>query len=131
MKSTLIAPFQNLTHAATPTGTAAGTELSRVQITRRFSGDLEGESVAELLLCKTPAGVLSYAGTDHFTGQVDGRAGSFLFQHAGILENGGFRGIGYIVPTSGTDALQGLRGNAVVQVGAANAHTLHLEIEGD
>jgi hypothetical protein len=127
MNSLLIAPFTNLSHSSDVYGDASGSELSRARITRRFTGDLEGESTAELLLCKTPGGVMSYAGTDHFTGKLSGRAGSFLFQHAGVVENGSFTGFGYIVPGSATDALTGLRGTSVVKVGAGNQHELHIE----
>lgn len=129
MNSTLIAPFKNLTHTDDVYRNASGTELSTVKITRRFTGDLEGESVAELLLCKTASGVLSYAGTDHFTGTLHGRSGAFLFQHAGILENGSFQGFGFIVPGSATDALTGLRGRSTVKVGAGGEHSLHLELD--
>ena len=125
--TTYIAPFQNLTHVATPYGDATGTKLSRVQITRRYSGDATGESSSELLLCQTPNGAMAYAGTDHFIGALNGRSGSFVYQHAGIFEAGIFKGIGYIVPGSGTGDLAQLRGTAWVEVGAGGAHTLHIQ----
>ena len=127
--STYIAPFQNLTHTAQPYADAAGNKLSRVQITRRYSGDAAGESSSDLLLCEPPNGVMAYAGTDHFVGTLKGRAGSFVYQHAGILEAGIFKGIGYIVPGSGTGELKELRGRAAVQVGAGGAHALHIDEE--
>jgi Protein of unknown function (DUF3224) len=129
MKTLLVAPFINLSHTATVSGDASGSELSRLQVTRKFSGDLEGESSGELLLCRTPGGVLAYAGTDHFIGKVKGRSGAFLFQHAGVLENGRFQGMGYVVPDSATNELAGLRGKSAVQVSPSGEHSLHLELE--
>ncbi|HEY9154224.1 MAG TPA: DUF3224 domain-containing protein [Opitutaceae bacterium] len=127
--STHIAPFTNLSHIAQPYGESGGTKLSKVQITRRYSGDAIGESSSELLLCQTPNGIMAYAGTDCFVGTLKGRAGSFVYQHAGIFEGGKFNGIGYIVPDSGTGELARLRGTARVEVGAANAHALHITEE--
>src|SRR3569833_3917039 len=80
LMSTYIAPFQNLTHTAQPYADAAGNKLSRVQITRRYSGDAAGESSSDLHLCETPNGMMAYAGTDHFVGTLKGRAGSFVYQ---------------------------------------------------
>lgn len=127
--NTYVAAFTNLTHTSTAYADAEGTQLSRAQIARRYSGDGEGESTAELLLCKTPTGVFSYAGTDHFVGKLRGRSGSFVFQHAGIVENGRFEGFGYVVPGSATGDLSGLRGRAFVKVGSSGEHALHLEVE--
>ena len=121
------APFDNVTHIAVPYGDAARTKLSRVQITRRYSGDAVGESSCELLLCQAANGTMAYAGTDHFVGKLNGRTGSFVYQHAGILEAGAFNGIGYVVPGSGTDELADLRGTAWVEVGAGGAHTLRIQ----
>lgn len=126
---TYLADFIHLTHVDTPYADAAGTQLSRAQITRHYSGQAEGESSAELLLCQTPSGVMSYAGTDQFKGRLGGRLGTFVFQHAGIVENGSFQGFGFVVPGSATSELADLRGSARVAVSAGGSHTLVLEIE--
>lgn len=129
MTNSLDSAFRNVSHAGTAYGDASGTELSRARVDRVFTGALEGRSSAELLLCKTPNGVMSYAGTDCFEGQREGRPGTFVFQHAGIVENGAFTGFGYIVPGSATGAFVGWRGRAVVLVDATGAHSLRLELE--
>jgi Protein of unknown function (DUF3224) len=50
------APFTNDRYDEEPYGEAAGTELSRVHISRTFTGDLDGESTAELLIAKAEGG---------------------------------------------------------------------------
>jgi hypothetical protein len=81
-----------------------GPALTRASARKRFSGALEGESVAELLTC----GELAYAANERVTGTLDGRDGTFVLQH-GAWEGGQW---GFVVPGSGTGALAGLRGDA-------------------
>jgi hypothetical protein len=83
---------------------ADGPPLTRATVRKRFSGGLEGESVAELLTC----GELAYAANERVTGTLDGRAGTFVLQH-GAWEGGQW---GFVVPGSGTGELAGLRGDA-------------------
>jgi hypothetical protein len=83
---------------------ADGPSLTRATVRKRFSGALEGESVAELLTC----GQLAYIANERVTGTLDGRAGTFVLQH-GAWEGGQW---GFVVPGSGTGALAGLRGDA-------------------
>jgi hypothetical protein len=50
------APFTNDRYDEEPYGEAEGAELSRVHISRTFSGDLEGSSTAELMIAKSEGG---------------------------------------------------------------------------
>jgi Protein of unknown function (DUF3224) len=81
-----------------------GPPLTRATVRKRYSGALDGESVAELLTC----GELAYAANERVTGTLDGRDGTFVLQH-GAWEDGQW---GFVVPGSGTGALAGLRGDA-------------------
>ena len=83
---------------------AEGPPLTRATVRKRYTGPLEGESVAELLTC----GELAYAANERVTATLDGRAGTFVLQH-GAWEGGQW---GFVVPGSGTGALAGLRGEA-------------------
>jgi Protein of unknown function (DUF3224) len=83
---------------------AEGPPLTRATVRKRFSGALEGESVAELLTC----GELAYTANERVSGALDGRAGTFVLQH-GAWEGGQW---GFVVPGSGTGELTGLRGDA-------------------
>jgi Protein of unknown function (DUF3224) len=88
---------------------ADGPPLTRATVRKRFGGGLEGESVAELLTC----GELAYLANERVTGSLDGRVGSFVLQH-GAWDGGQW---GFVVPGSGTAALAGLRGEAVLEHG--------------
>src|SRR5437870_5463053 len=50
------APFTNDRYDEEPYAEAQGAELSRVHISRTFTGDLEGESTAEIMIAKSEGG---------------------------------------------------------------------------
>src|SRR3712207_4936541 len=59
-----------------------GTRLSRTRLTKTFSGDVEGESAAELLMAYgSEEGSAAYVGLERVTGSVHGRTGSFVLRH--------------------------------------------------
>jgi len=85
-----------------------GPPLARATVRKRFSGPLEGTSVAEVLL----AGQAGYLASERVEGMLEGRHGTFVLQHGGIADETGQHAFGQIVPGSGTGALRGLRGEA-------------------
>jgi hypothetical protein len=105
-----------------------GTELSRVHITRTFTGDLEGESTAEIMIAKSEGGG-GYIGHDRVTGRLGGKSGSFVFQHGGIMGPDGISNTGTIVPGSGTEELAGLKGEGTMLADEEGNHTFTLTYE--
>jgi hypothetical protein len=82
-----------------------GPPLVRVSVRKRFSGQLQGTSSAEVLI----AGREGYLASERVDGVLEGRRGTFVIQHGGV----GGRAFGHIVPGSGTGELEGLSGEAV------------------
>ena len=105
-----------------------GTSLGRIHISRRFDGDLEGESTAELLTATTAHGTAVYLALDRITGRLQGRRGSFVLQHRGTVSPDGAVTAGEIVPGSATGELQGLTGTARIAV-EDGEHRLLLEYD--
>jgi Protein of unknown function (DUF3224) len=91
------APFTNDRYDEEPYGEAEGIELSRVHISRTFSGDLEGSATAEILIAKSEGGG-GYTGHDLVTGKLNGKSGGFVIQHGGIMGPAGISNTGTIVP---------------------------------
>ncbi|MFT7840747.1 DUF3224 domain-containing protein [Saccharothrix sp. BKS2] len=85
-------------------------KLSRVLVEKTYTGVLEGTSTAELTTCQPSEGQAGYVGTERFTGTLDGRTGSFVMQHGGVVSAAGARSFGHVVPGSGTGGLAGLGG---------------------
>ena len=120
------APFTNDRYDEEPYGEGEGVELSRVHISRTFSGDLTGESRAEILITKSEGGG-GYTGQDLITGTLNGKAGSFVIQHGGILGPDGVTNSGTIVPGTGAGELEGITGQATLLADEEGNHTLTIE----
>ncbi len=87
-----------------------GPKLSRVTVHKTFTGRIAGTSVGEGLTAQSDAGA-GYLVSELFTGSLDGRAGTVVFQHGGIVdEHDNPTSFGHIVPGSGTGGLAGLAG---------------------
>lgn len=84
--------------------------LSRVTVTKAFTGDLEGTSTAELLTCVAADGSAGYIAQELFEGSLGERAGTFVMQHGGLQEGSEQKAYGSVVPGSGTGGFHGLRG---------------------
>lgn len=123
----LIAPFEITEWDQTPYGDEGErNELARVTVTKVFTGDIEGQSVAELLMAGNPVGA-GYLASELFTGTVGTRSGSFVVQHGGLVDAGDAHSFGSIVPGSGTGELAGVRGEAIY-ANNDEGHTLTLTL---
>lgn len=92
-----------------PSGT-----LGRARVTKQFSGDIDGTSVAEVLMATTGAGPAAYAAQERFTGTFAGRRGSFVAQHGATSLAEGSRWV--IVTGSGSGDLDGLSGTGTLDI---------------
>jgi hypothetical protein len=122
------APFTNDRYDEEPYAEADSAELSRVHISRSFTGDLEGSGTAELLIAKAEGGG-GYVGHDRIRGTLGGKSGSFVFQHGGILSLEGVTNTGTIVPCTGTGELSGITGEGTMLADDEGNHTLTLHYE--
>jgi hypothetical protein len=122
------APFTNDRYDEEAYADAGGVELSRVHISRTFTGDLEGESAAELMIAKSEGGG-GYIGHDRISGNLAGKTGGFVFQHTGIMGPEGITNTGTIVPGSGTGELEGINGEGTMLADEDGNHTFALTYE--
>ena len=124
------APFTNDRYDEEPydEGEGEGIELSRIHISRSFSGDLEGASIAELLIAKSEGGG-GYVGHDRITGTLQGKSGGFVFQHSGLMGPEGVTNTGTIVPGTGAGDLGGITGDGTMLADEEGNHTLTLDYE--
>lgn len=80
-------------------------------VRKEFSGDMVGTSEAQMVAAYTGTpGSAGYVAIEHFAGSVEGRSGSFVLQHSGIMANGEAELTVRIVPDSGTGELTGISG---------------------
>ncbi len=85
--------------------------MARATVSKAFHGDLEGTSVAEVLTAGSAEG-RGYVASERFSGTINGRAGTIVFQHGGI-DDGTSEPFtfGRIVAGTGTAGLAGLSGD--------------------
>lgn len=97
--------------------TAEGVSLGRMRLSKRFEGDLIGQGEGLMLTAMTPVkGSAGYVAIERFTGSLMGRSGSFVFQHAGSMNQGTQQLSITVVPDSGTGALKGLTGQFRIRI---------------
>ena len=88
-----------------------GVQLNRNVVHKEFSGGMVGASEAQMIAAFTATpGSAGYVAIEHFVGSVDGRSGSFVLQHSGVMDKGDARLTVTIVPDSGTGELVGISG---------------------
>ena len=134
MKIQAVSPFEVTGWDQTPYDDGVlGAALGRATVRKTFTGDLAGESTAELLMCQADTTDLSagagYVASERVTGRLGDREGTFVMQHWGVSAGGDQSTGGHVVPGSGTGDLAGLTGDIVISVDADRAHTLTLDYE--
>lgn len=109
-----------------------GTKLTRTHVTKTFHGDVEGTSIAELLMAYgTVEGSAAYTGFERIVGGVHGRSGSFVLHHTATSDasHGPPTAMWSVVPDSGTGELRSLRGEALISRSPDGEHTFTLDYD--
>lgn len=105
-----------------------GPSLGKATVRKAFTGQMAGESVAEIVMCQGDGGA-AYTGIERFTGTVDGQQGSFVCQHGAVTGGDDTTSHGIVVPGSGTGDLAGISGTVAITVLPDGGHTFTLDYE--
>ncbi|WP_343728711.1 DUF3224 domain-containing protein [Duganella sp.] len=96
---------------------AADSGIGRMSLDKHYQGALQAEGRGEMLAYRdTALGSGAYVAMERVTGQVDGRGGSFLLHHNGVMTRGVPSLQVAVVPDSGTDQLAGLSGKLNIRI---------------
>ncbi len=102
----------------TPNGTQEGDAgLAKLLVQKTFHGDLEATSKGEMLTgdsTRKDSGV--YVLIERVSGTLNGRKGSFILHHNGIMDRGTPHLDILVAPDSGTDDLTGLTGRLGIEI---------------
>ncbi len=100
-----------------PYDTRPGAALGRSTFEKRFRGPLEAESHVEMLGALTDVeGSAGYVALERVVGAMDGRRGSFVLLHRGLMDRGQPSLSVAVVPDSATGELAGLRGSMAIDI---------------
>ena len=103
--------------AAQPPDEKSAPLLGRMRIDKQFHGSLEATSVGQMLTAGTDVkGSAVYVAIEQVTGRLDGRAGSFVLHHTGIMTRGEPQLSVTVVPDSGTGELKGITGSMTIKI---------------
>lgn len=108
-----------------------GFEIGHMRFDKQFHGPLEATGVVHMLAAMSPVeGSGAYVAVERIVGTLDGRAGSFLAVHKGVMDRGTPALDLTVVPDTGTDALTGLRGRIAIDiVDGTHFYTFDYELE--
>lgn len=96
---------------------SAGGPFGRLFIDKRFHGDLDGTSKGQMLASGVPnSGDAGYVALEQVTGTLNGRRGSFVLLHQGMISKGIATLQVTVVPGSGTAELAGIAGKMTILI---------------
>jgi hypothetical protein len=96
-----------------------GIPTSRLGLSKKFSGGLDGTTTGTMIAVGTPkpGAAAAYVAIDQFVGKLDGKSGGFVLVHRGTMTKAGSADLQVIVaPDSGTGELEGLTGTLNIRV---------------
>lgn len=97
-----------------------GPPMGKATIAKKYSGDLDATSTAQMLATQfeqNPERGAGYMAQERVVGKLDGHEGTFVLQHGACGGPDGMEQYGFIVPGSGTGELKALKGTCRVQHG--------------
>jgi hypothetical protein len=106
-----------------------GGKLTKATVVQKLSGELDGRSVTEFVMCYRPDGTASYLGQSHIEGTLSGRVGGFVLHGSGVFEGGAARWTSSVVPGSGSGELRGLAGTTIAEASAGPLATMVLDYD--
>jgi len=102
--------------------------LSRMILDKTYLGDLEATAVGQMLAAGTAVkGSAAYVAIEKVSGTLNGRAGTFVLQHVGIMNRNAPQLTITVVPDSGTGDLQGLSGKMTIIIAPDGKHSYDFE----
>ena len=100
-----------------PADAGADDKLARMSLDKQFAGDLVGTGKGEMLSAGTAVkGSAGYVAIEKVVGTLDGRKGSFVFQHSAVMNRGVPQLTITVVPDSGTEGLTGIAGTFQIEI---------------
>jgi hypothetical protein len=106
--------------------------FGRLSIDKQFSGALNGTSKGQMVAGMTAVeGSAAYVALERVSGTLNGRTGTFVLQHNGVMTRGAQEMRITVVPDSGTGELTGLAGTMKIIIeGGKHSYEFEYTIGG-
>ncbi|MBS2027819.1 MAG: DUF3224 domain-containing protein [Deltaproteobacteria bacterium] len=102
--------------------------FGRLGLDKRFHGPLEGTSRGQMIAARTEIeNSAAYVAVERVTATLQGRAGTFVLVHQGLMDRGRDSLRVIVVPDSGTGALAGISGTMNIVIEPDGSHFYELD----
>jgi len=101
--------------------------LSRMSIDKQYHGDLEATSKGQMLATGDAKGSGVYVAIEKVSGTLNGRTGTFVLHHTGIMTRGTPQLSITVAPDSGTGQLEGITGKMTINIAPGGKHSYEFE----
>lgn len=102
--------------------------LGRMTLDKQYHGDLDATGKGQMLTAGSAVkGSGAYVAIEKVTGSLQGRTGSFVLQHTGIMTQNTPQLTITVVPDSGTGQLAGIAGKMTIIIATGGKHSYDLE----
>jgi Protein of unknown function (DUF3224) len=106
----------------------ADPSLGRMILDKQYHGDLEASAAGQMLYGNAAVeGSGAYVAIEKVTGTLQGRKGSFILCHRGVMQGGKAELSVTVVPDSGTGDLAGLDGKMNIIIAAGGKHSYEFD----
>lgn len=114
-------------------GANRGAQLGRMSIDKEISGDLVATTKGQMLSAMTATdGSAGYVAIEQVSGTLDGKTGTFVLQHSGLMDRGEQHLTVVVVPDSGTGELEGISGEFKITIeGGKHYYEFSYSLPGD
>jgi Protein of unknown function (DUF3224) len=128
MSDQIAATFEVKSWDETPIDEAEGAaKLTQAAVTKRYSGDIEGDSHTTWLMAYEPDDTATFVGLERITGTVAGHEGTLVLQHVGQFRDGSADATLSVL--SGTGDLQGATGDGSFKADPSGSVSLNINFE--
>lgn len=105
--------------------------LGRMLLDKQFHGDLEATGKGQMLTAMTPVqGSAVYVAMEKVSGTLNGKTGTFVLHHTGVMTRGAQQLSINVVPDSGTGQLAGIAGRMDIKIeGGKHSYVLEYTLD--
>ncbi len=104
-------------------------KVTRARIGERFSGGIEAETLAEMVMTYRPDGTAEFLGHHRVLGRLGDRTGSFVLRASGTYDGTTASTDFEVIPGSGTGELSGVSGSGRSGAGHGDSGEYRFELE--
>jgi len=102
-------------------GEAGPVAFGRVRLRKTFHGPLTGTSELAMTSAAIGEAPVGYTALELVTGTLEGRTGTFVLQHSGVVDDAATPPAGVVLPGTGSGELAGIRGSMSIEHGESGA----------